>query len=136
MNTRRRKTRSLRRGSTTVELALTLPILFMFVFAAIEFGRANMIRHTAMNAAYEGARAGIIPGANAATVQQTAENTLAVVGVSGTVTVTPAVIQDTDTIVTVDISIPFDANSYLAPFFLSGQNLQASCTLNREYTGF
>ncbi|MBX3440075.1 MAG: pilus assembly protein, partial [Planctomycetaceae bacterium] len=54
-----------RGGATTVELAIVLPVLFLFVFSAIEFSRLNMLRHLASVAAYEGARQGIVLGATA-----------------------------------------------------------------------
>ena len=54
-----------RRGATTVELALTLPILFLLVFGAIEFSRAHMLQHTTEIAATEAARQAIVPGATA-----------------------------------------------------------------------
>ena len=40
-------------------MALVLPILIMVVFGIIEFARANQIRQTVKQAAYEGARVGI-----------------------------------------------------------------------------
>ena len=125
-----------RQGTTLVEMALTLPILFLFVFAAVEFGRANMIRHFAQNAAYEGARAGIVPGATTAIVQTAAQNILQISGVQdGTVTVTPAVLGPNDTEITIDVSVPFDTNSFFVPLFLAGRNLQTTCTLSTEVTG-
>ncbi len=50
-----------RRGATTVEFAITVPILFAVVFTAFEFSRMNVIRHTAVNAAYEGRVAVLFP---------------------------------------------------------------------------
>ena len=52
-----------RRGATTVEFAMTAPVLFLFLFAAMEFSRYNMVSQTATNAAFEGARQCIVPGA-------------------------------------------------------------------------
>ena len=45
-----------RHGVAAVEFALTVPFLFLFIFATYELGRANMIMHTTEAAAYEGAR--------------------------------------------------------------------------------
>ncbi len=39
-----------RRGATLVEFALVVPILFLLFFAAVEFARVAMIRHTVDNA--------------------------------------------------------------------------------------
>ena len=54
-----------RTGAVMVEFVIVAPLLFLFFFAAFEFCRVAMIRHTADNAVYEGARIGIIPGATA-----------------------------------------------------------------------
>ena len=44
-----------RRGATAVEFAITAPIFFIFLLASFEFGWMNVLRHSAENAAYEGA---------------------------------------------------------------------------------
>jgi len=95
-----------------------------------------MNRHFAQNAAYEGARTGMLPGATSSRVQAAALEILRVSGVQdGTITVTPSVLTPDDTDVTVDVSIPVDSNSFLAPMFLGGGSLQATCTLSTEVTG-
>jgi len=45
-----------RRGATTVEMALVLPICFVFIFGLFDFCRVLMVRQVADNAAREGAR--------------------------------------------------------------------------------
>ncbi len=123
-----------RRGTTTVEFALTAPLLFFLLMGAIEFSRANMLRHTAVVAATEGARHSIIPGATAAECQQAAESELAAVGFSSsTVTVNPAVILTDTTQVTVSVSVPLSGeNGFVLPRFLSGAQIDKSVTLQRE----
>ncbi len=123
-----------RSGVTTVEFALTAPILFFLLMGAVEFSRANMLRHTAVVAATEGARRSIIPGATAAECQQAAESELAVVGFSSVdVVIDPAVILDDTTQVTVSVSIPLDgANGFVLPRFLYGARIDKSVTLQRE----
>jgi Flp pilus assembly protein TadG len=54
-----------RRGAVIVEFALTAPILFLFLFASLEFSRYIMIQQTATSAAYEAARQCILPGFSA-----------------------------------------------------------------------
>lgn len=49
------------RGATILEAALVLPLLFTFLFAIIEFGRAFNMYQTMTNAAREGARFGVAP---------------------------------------------------------------------------
>ncbi len=86
-----RVSRNRRRGALTVELALTIGLAFFFFFAAFEFCRVSMIRHTVDNAVYEGARAGIIPGATATEVENEARRILRTLNLSNVdVDVTPA----------------------------------------------
>ena len=95
-----------------------------------------MIRHSAENAAYEGARAGITPGANASKVQNAANAVLAPIGVQGaTVTVNPSSIAPGDAEITCTVSIPFDQNGYFIPIFMQGKTIEVECTLTREVTG-
>lgn len=49
------------RGGTLVEAAIVLPLLFMFLFAIVEFGRVFNMYQTMTNAAREGARFGVAP---------------------------------------------------------------------------
>jgi Flp pilus assembly protein TadG len=117
----------------TVEFALTVPLLFMIVFAAIEFSRVNVIRHTVDNAAYEGARDGVYPGATAADVRATAQSILNAVGTAGAViTVTPSNIQENTPEVTVRVEVPLDQNGWIFPSFFAGRTLTGSSTLARE----
>lgn len=123
-----------RRGTTTVEFALTAPILFLLLMGAIEFSRANMLNHSAVVAATEGARRGIVPGASAAECKQSAESELSAVGFpAATVVVTPTVIVAETTQVTVDITVPMSgANGFVLQKFLSGAEIRKSVTLQRE----
>lgn len=56
------------RGSATVEFAMVLPILLLFIFGIIEFGRVLSVQHLLNTAAREGARMASLPGANNAAV--------------------------------------------------------------------
>ena len=67
---------SRRHGALTVEFALVVPLLFFFFFAQFEFSRANMIRNVIKTACYEGARAGVVPGATSDQIRETAQNIL------------------------------------------------------------
>ena len=102
-NRRRRKSRS---GATTVEMAICLPVLFIFLFGAYELGRANMLLHATESAAYEGARVGILPGATVDKVEEACLEILASVGIDDAdVTVTPRVIQQDTPRVIVQIDV-------------------------------
>ena len=122
-----------RKGATAVEFAITAPVVFLLVFGAIEFARANALRHTMAIAVYEAARRGIVPGATAEDVRATVDSILATVGTqNATVTVTPNVIAAGTVAVTVAVLVPLDDNSWAVPKFCAGRTLSNSCTLQRE----
>ena len=122
-----------RRGVVTVEFAMTAPILFILVLGGWEFSRINMVRNTADNAAYEGARVAMLPGSTATKAINTAQKALDAVGVNGaTISVTPTNIQSDTEQVKVKIRIPYKKNSYgVMRFFKSGEMVK-ECTLSRE----
>ena len=110
-----------RRGATVVEFAVTLPVLLLIVFASIELSRVAMLRHTANHAAYVGTRHAIVPGANATDVIAEAEKHLETIGVKGgVVVVTPSVITEDTSTVSVAVTFPVSANSLVVPEFVSG----------------
>ena len=122
-----------RRGAVAVEFAVTAGIALSFFFASFEFCRVAMIRHTVDNAVYEGARVGIIPGANSSEVKAKAESVLATLGLrSARITVTPSNIRDSTNEVTVDISVPIDANTFGTAVFFSGKKVDRTLTMLRE----
>ncbi len=130
----RAASRNHRRGSVTVEFAIAAPVFFMFVFATFEFSRVNMIRNTIENAAYEGARRGVLPGATAANCEAMTQDLLDNVGIANTtITVIPSVIQDDTDEVTVRVDVPITAaNGYITPSYYLGKTLRATVTLPRE----
>lgn len=122
-----------RAGSVTVEFALTLPLALMLTFAMCEFGRANMLRNTAENAAYEGARAGIIPGSTVAKSKKEAKEVLDILGVTGaTIVVSPSIITNSTPEVTVTVTVPLARNLWLSGSFFTKQQIKKTCTLTRE----
>jgi len=126
---------STREGTAVVEFALVVPIVFILFFAAVEFSRVAMIRHTVDNAVYEAARAAIVPGATAADAQAEARRVLSAVGVVvPTITVTPSRIDRATPMVSVRISVPINANSYVPPQYFAGRSITRELTLRREGT--
>lgn len=122
-----------RRGVTTVEFALTVPVFIGLLVASFEFSRLNVIRHTADNAAYEGARIGMVPGATAAEATNEANRILNIVGTRGaSVNVNPAVITPQTQQITVTIDVPLDQNGWITPRFASGRTIRAESTLRAE----
>ena len=125
--------RRLRKGAVAVEFGLAAPILFLVVFAAIEFSRVNTIRHSVANAAYEGARRGIVPGATETDARGAAWAILNAVCVrDAVVTVDPAVIGADTSEITMTIDVPLNQNGWITPKFFEDDVLKSSCTLARE----
>lgn len=127
---RRRRDRT---GATAVEFAISAPLLFFIFFTSLEFARVNMLRQSVENAAYEGSRRGIVPGATADDCRASAQAILdAVFAVDSQITVTPAVITDDIDDVTVAITVPLDSNCWVVPLFFDGMSISGSMTLRQE----
>jgi Flp pilus assembly protein TadG len=132
-STRRRTDR---RGSTLVEFAFVAPVFLLLVIGMIEFGRAMMVSALFANAAHEGARAGVLDGAQSSDVTNAVNNYLADAKITGaTVTVTPnppssaTAGQD----VTVSVSINYSQVSWVPhPRFLGSATLSATSIMQRE----
>ncbi|MEM6654399.1 MAG: TadE family protein [Planctomycetota bacterium] len=127
-----------RRGTTAVEFAMIAPVFFLFVFGAIEFSRVNMVLHTCRIAAVEGARRGVIPGADAKECEQAALDELAIIGISASeVEVQPNPIKRADPSVTVTVRAPVTLeNGFAIPKFFLGKTIETSATFQRESPGF
>lgn len=123
-----------RRGTVTVEMAIAAPILFLFVFAALEAASMNVVRHSVDNAAYEGARRGIVPGATANDVRVAATAIMTAAGARNiNVDVNPAVIDDETEELIVTVTAPVAGNRWTwSKFFANGDNIVGTCRMLRE----
>lgn len=74
-----RHTRQHRRGTTTVETAVVLPVFLTLVFAIFEFGHAQMINNMLSSACRNAARIGAVEGTTTAQVESRVEQTLGTV---------------------------------------------------------
>ena len=129
----RRSARQLRRGAVTVEFAIVAPIFFLLLLAAFEFGWMNVIRHTADNAAYEAARAAMVPGATSAEATAKATTLLKIVGARGAkISITPATLTTATKEVTVAIDVPMSSNGLITPRFSKKTVLHSESTLRTE----
>ncbi|MCA9183735.1 MAG: pilus assembly protein [Planctomycetales bacterium] len=110
-----------------------LPIIFAMLLGAVDFSRANMIRNTLDNAAFEAARFATIPGATSAEITAIAQQTLDILSIqNATITVIPATIAGDTERVTVEISVPLRNNLYASSQLLSGITITESCSLTKE----
>ena len=116
---------------TAVEFAIVAPVILLLFLGAIEVTRLNFLRHTAANAAYEGARRAIIPGGTAADADAAAMRLLDVVQANQGVEID--VVESLDR-VAVTVVIPVHMNSWGVSRFTSNLNIVQSCSLSRETT--
>ncbi len=122
-----------RRGAAAVEFSLVATVLFLFVFASIEFARVSILRHVVDHASYEACRIVIVPGATTAEAQARVNTLLSKYGVSGaTISVSPDPILETTGAVTVQVSVPAASNRWGTAIFSGGVNLASSTTLLTE----
>lgn len=128
-STRNTKLATRRAGVAAVEFAFVAPLFFLLVLASLEFGRMNVIRHTADQAAYEAARHAMVPGATAAEARAKANSLLRIVGTRGA---TVTVIGPTDDKVTVNVSVPMSQNGWISPRFSKNRTIRATSTLKTE----
>ena len=112
-----------------MEFALVAPIIFLLFLGSIEMTNLNMIRHTAMNAAYEGARQTIVAGGTAADARQEALRLLNVVHIGNGAVVDVVEYPDR---VTVIVRVPVHLNSWGLSRFSGNMTISQSCTLKRE----
>lgn len=129
----RRSKHRARRGGVTVEMALVVGLAFLFFFAALEFCRVAMIRHTVANAAYEAARAAIVPGATSANAEAKAREILNSIFLRKfTVAVSPTTIASSTQFVDVTISVPLDQNLFAPSVFFTGKSVERTFHMRRE----
>ncbi len=122
-----------RRGVAAVEFAMTAPLLFLMLYAALELGHANMVYNAVEAACYEGARVGIVPGASAVECQTASQRILDLSNVRGaTVTVTPANLNTTTDTVRVNIAVPYAGTAIIPPTFTRLLSINRRCELVRE----
>jgi len=105
-------------------------LFFAFLF---EICRVLMLQHTADSAAYEAARAAMVPGATAAEGQLVAQNLVNAAGLTSVVIqVTPSQITDNSALITVQVDIPVDQNSWIAPSQFANFVVSSEVTLMCE----
>ena len=118
-----------------VEFALALPIVMLFFWASLEFGRAAILQHAVDNAAYEACRIVIVPGGTNAEATTAANKILNIFKINGaTVSVAPNPITDQTTQVTCQVSAPASSSMWGTPRFFGGKVLTGRSTLIAERT--
>lgn len=136
MKTQIRHCHNRRRGQVAVEFAMVAPLIFLFVFGAVEFGRALMVIHCMEGAAHAGCRAGVVKGATAEDVKAACETQLRSAGITkyeGDLSPQSLSTAKQWDPVTVTLTTNYGDISWLpVPDFLGDIQLSATCTLPRE----
>jgi len=124
-----------RKGAFTVEFAICCSVMFLTVFAGLEFSRFMFVRHAIDQAVFEAARVGIVKGRTATEVVTMANSMLRASGVkpsTATITVTPTTFNDSTLTVRVRVSCPFADNSWLPPRIFGTQPIVSEIELDHE----
>ena len=125
-----RPTGNSRTGAVLVEFAVVLPIIMLCFASMIEFSRVLMLQHTADTAAYEAARAAMVPGATAQDAKDSGNRLLTSNRLkTTTITVEPPVIVETTSVISVRVDIPVANNSWLPPFWFTGSTVSSEVSL-------
>jgi len=132
----RRKSRLVggRLGVATVEAAITLPLLFVLAFGAMELANGIFLKQSLTIAAYEGVRTATRPGGTSAMAQQRIQEVLTSRGITGqTVTITPVITIATPrgTQVTVTVGVSASSQSIGPLHLMQGKYLQQSAVMVR-----
>lgn len=146
-----------RRGSSAVEVALTLPIFVMFLAALMEFSHVLFVSHMLKAAAKSGARYGSTSGITTAQVQANVQQVVnSAINVSNaTVLVKDASVFDTSTVnpstinynslpavelstieqghlYIVQVTVPYDTVALLVPTWVVGRTVSGQSVLRHE----
>src|SRR5262245_42254209 len=121
-----------RRGAAVAELAVCLPTIALMLLGSIECSNMIFLQQALTVASYEGARTVARHDSTNADVTQKTNNVLTARKVkSATVTISaPDVTQVAQgTQITITVSTPCSANSYLPPWFFAGnRNMVGHCS--------
>ena len=146
-----------RRGSSAVEVALTMPFFIMFLAALMEFSHVLFVSHMLTSAAKSGARYGATDGVTSAQAQVRVQQIVAKVIKAGkaTVLVRDASVFDTanvkpgsinySTLPTVELStleqghlyivqvtVPYSQVALLPPFWVKNRTVTGQSVLRHE----
>lgn len=127
-----------RRGAAVVEFAVVANTLFLVIFTCVEFSRLNLIRNTAQNSAYYGARAAMVSGATSQEAIDTAKTLLDAIGAKGvTVTVNDGTaISSTTEKISVKVEVEYNKNAFFAPLFIPNHKFVATSNIKAERYDF
>lgn len=133
----RRKSQSARqrKGTSTVELAVCLPVLALIVFGTLQASSMYFLRQALVQSAYETVREVVKTDGSQAIAIQRGEQTLDFRNITGeTITFDPPNVEGLEpgTPVTVTVVADGDSNTVLPFSVFKGRTVSASATMNKE----
>ncbi|MEQ1824958.1 MAG: TadE/TadG family type IV pilus assembly protein [Pirellula sp.] len=132
---RQSKRSVIRTGAALVEFALVAPLMILFTLGLIDIGRMTMVKQLLVNASREGARRATLPNATSFGVESEVQQMLTNSGVTGTVSLSPALLTASAPGSTVTVTVSANANSVSwlgTSMFMAGKMLTASTSMRRE----
>lgn len=126
--------RRFRKGISTVEFAITLPVLAMIVFGSIEAAHSIQIKQGLTITAYEAAMHATSTGVNETQARQRAEAIADAFQINDLeVSFSPAITSDlkSGTTVTVTVSAPLSSNRAGPSYFFVNGSLEVQATMVR-----
>ncbi len=120
-----------RLGASAVEFAVVANIMFIMIFACMEFARMNMVRNLAQDAAYFAARQAIVPGATKDDAVQEAELIMSSM-LSNGYSVNVSDLDEESTDVTVTITVDLEKVALFTPKFLPKKKIDTVARIRTE----
>lgn len=124
------------RGAVCVELAVTLPVLFLILMATVEACAMMHLTQSLYIAAYEATRVSLIPKSKQSDVEDAANQLLQSRKIKGSdIEISPNNFETAPigTRITITVSAPAAANLPLAANFFRQKVMSGSCTMMKEY---
>jgi len=125
-----------RSGAAVVEFAVTLPVLVLILLATLEACSMIYVTQTLQIASYEATRVALVPKSTKAQVEFAATRILSDRRVKNAVIkITPLDFANApiQSFIRIDITAPANNNAVVSPMFFKDKNLQASCSMMKEY---
>ena len=134
------RSRCRRRGAVAVEFAILVTLFIVIALGIIEFGRAMQVHQVITNAAREGARRAIVPGATDDQIADAVDRYMVAAGIEGyslglqvngsEATLASAAPHDA---LAVNLSVPYSQVRWVVTNFIaSDANMSATVTTRKE----
>lgn len=131
-----------RRGASVVEFAILAPLLFTLFLGMIDVGRAIMASEMIASAAREGARRGIVTGADNTVIEAAVDNSLTNAGISTAQRTVRVRVNNTEVdaitavpgnVIEITVGVPYRNVSWLpVTVFVGDRSLLVTCVMRHE----